>query len=226
MGENQIHSAAMDIEFAPRSSGHRRAFQMPAGASAPPRRGPRRLVGFGALPQREVALIALAGSHSLALMDVVDLVSGQLAVFGVAQHVEIDVAAAGIGVAGLDQPLDQLHHLGHVAGGPRLPRWRQDTEGVVGGGERPLVGGRPFPPRPARRGGLVEDLVLDIGDVADECDVTAPRRQPAAQDVEGHAAAHMADVRQTLHGGAAKVDGDVPGPQRNEITHGTSCRVV
>ncbi len=50
--------------------------------------------------------------------------------------------------------------------------------------------------------------------------------QPAAQDVERHAAAHVADVRQTLHGSAAQVDGDVPGPQRDEITHGTGCRVV
>ena len=199
---------------------------MPAGASAPPRRGPRRLVGFRAFPQREIALVALAGRDSLALMDVVDLVAGQLSVFGVAQHVEIDVASADVGMAGVDQPLDQLHHLSDVASGPRLRRGRQDTEGVVGGGERPLVGGRPFPPRPARRGGLVEDLVLDIGDVAYECDVATVRHQPAAQDVEGHTAAHVADVRQTLHGGAAEVDGDVPGPQRNEFTHGTGCRVV
>ena len=100
------------------------------------------------------------------------------------------------------------------------------SERVVGRGERPLVGGRPLPPRPARRGGLVEDLVVDVGDVADERDVVAARDQPAAQDVEGHPAADMPDVRQPLHGGAAQVDGDVPVAQRHEITHGTSRRVV
>ena len=205
---------------------HRHAFGVPARPSASPRRGPGRLTGLGALPQREVALIALAGRHSLALMDVVDPVPGQLAVVGVAQHVEVDVAATLVGVAGLDQSLDQLDHLRDVAGGPGFDRGRQDAERVVGGGERPLVGCRPFPPRPARRRGLVQDLVVDIGDVADERDVAAPRRQPAPQDVERHPAAHVADVRQSLHGGAAEVDGNVPGAQRNKITDGTGCRVV
>src|SRR5271156_5111873 len=74
MRKNQIHSTAMDIEFRPQiCAGHRRAFQMPAGASAPPRRGPGWLAGFRAFPQREIALVALAGRDSLALMDVVAL---------------------------------------------------------------------------------------------------------------------------------------------------------
>ena len=162
-------------------------------------------------------------------MHVVDLVTGQPAVFGVAQHVEVDVAAAPytwVGAAHLDQPLDQLHHLRDVAGSPRFDRRREDAQRVVGGGERALEGRGPFPPRPVSRSGLVQDLVVDIGDVADERDVTAARRQPASQDVEGHPAAHVTDVGQTLHGGAAQVDGDVAGPQRHEITHGTGCRVV
>ena len=159
-------------------------------------------------------------------MHVIDPMPGQLAVLGVAQHVEVDVAATGVGVARFDQPLDQLDHLGDVTGGPRLGGWRQDAERVVGGRERPLVGRRPFPPGPVGGGGFVEDLVVDVGDVADEGDVAAPRAEPAAQDVERDPATHMADVRQSLHGGAAQINGDVPGPQRHELTHGTRRRVV
>ncbi len=88
---------------------------------------------LGALPQREVALVALAGGDALALVHVVDPVAGQLAVVGQAQHVEVDVAAAGVGVPALDQPLDELDDLGDVPGGARLGRRRQHAQRVVGG---------------------------------------------------------------------------------------------
>jgi hypothetical protein len=159
-------------------------------------------------------------------MHVVDPMPGQSAVLGVAQHVEVNVAAAGVGVARFDQALDQFDHLGDVAGGPRLGGRRQHAEGVVGGRERPLVGRGPFPPGPIGGSRLVEDLVVDVGDVADEGDVAAPRAEPAAQDVERDPATHVADVRQSLHGGAAQINGDVPEPHRHELTHGTRRRVV
>jgi hypothetical protein len=113
-----------------------------------------------------------------------------------------------------------------VTSRPRLRGRRQDAERVVGCRECALVGRRPFPPGPVGSGGLVEDLVVDVGDVADERDVAAPRAEPAAQDVERDPAAHMTDVRQSLHGGAAQINGDVPGPYRHELTHGTCRRVV
>ena len=42
------------------------------------------------------------------------------AVLGEAQHVEVDVAVAGVGMPGVDQSLDQLDDLGDVAGGARF----------------------------------------------------------------------------------------------------------
>jgi hypothetical protein len=79
---------------------------------------------------------------------------------------------------------------------------------------------------PVGGGGFVEDLVVDVGDVADEGDVAAPRAEPTAQDVERDPATHMADVRQSLHGGAAQINGHVPEPHRHELTHGAHRRVV
>ena len=61
----------------------------------------------------------------VALVHVVEPLAGQRAVVRVAAHVEVDVAAAGVGVPELDQALDQRDHLRDVAGGPRLGRRRQ-----------------------------------------------------------------------------------------------------
>src|SRR6202034_4886152 len=62
MREDQNHSATMNIELRPQiRARHRRALQMPAGPSESPWRGPGRLTGLGALPQREISLITLTG---------------------------------------------------------------------------------------------------------------------------------------------------------------------
>ena len=85
--EDQIHAAGVDVELgAEVRLAHRDALGVPAGAARAPRRRPRRLAGLRALPQREVALVALAGGDALALVDVVDLVAGQLAVVGQARE--------------------------------------------------------------------------------------------------------------------------------------------
>ena len=64
--EDQIHSAGVDVELRPEVRlAHRDAFGVPARAAAAPRRRPGRLAGLGALPQREVALVALAGRDAL-----------------------------------------------------------------------------------------------------------------------------------------------------------------
>src|SRR5271166_400332 len=96
----------MDVEFRAKvGAGHRRALQVPARAPPTPRRRPRRFARLFAFPQSEVALVTLAGGHTLALMDVVDPVPGQLAVLRVAEHIEVDVTAGGIRMAGFDQAL-------------------------------------------------------------------------------------------------------------------------
>lgn len=120
----------------------------------------------------------------------------------------------------LDQPLHHLDHLGDVAGGARLRGRRQHTELFVGAIEGALVRGGPLPPRPARLGGLDQDLVLDIGDVADEEDVDIVREQPASQHVERDSATHVADVRLALHGGATEIHRSTAGDQGREIAHG------
>ena len=153
--EDEVDAAAVDVELrAQVERGHRRALQVPARPSPAPRRRPRRLARLGGLPQREVAGIALAEGLGLALHDVVEPLAGQRAVAGEGPHVEVDVAARGVGVPGVDQPLHELDHLRDVPGRPRLDRRRQAAQRVVGREEFALVGRGPLPPRPAGRSGL------------------------------------------------------------------------
>jgi hypothetical protein len=46
--------------------------------------------------------------------------SGQFPVGGIGADVEVDVAARGVGVAGVDEALHQPDHLRHMPGGPWL----------------------------------------------------------------------------------------------------------
>ena len=219
--ENQIQTTTMDIELRTEEGlGHSGAFEVPARTSAAPRRRPRGLSLLGRLPQREVTRIAFAHAGALALMNVIELVSRQCAVAREAQHIEVDVAFFRVRMPGCDESFDQLDHLGDMAGGARLGRGREHTELVVRPRERPLEGRGPFPPGPAGVARLVQDLVVDVGDVADEGDVVVLGGQPPAQDVECHSAANMADVRLTLHRCPAQVYRRVARDQGGEFPQG------
>jgi len=52
---------------------------------------------------------------------------------------------------------------------------------------------------------VVQDLVVDIGDVADKGDVVAALSQPAPHYVERHSAADVPNVWRPLDGGPAHV---------------------
>ncbi len=71
--------------------------------------------------------------------------------------------------------------------------------------EQPLM---PLGHRPPRHPGgrrNVENLVVDVGDVAAQGDVVSVRRKPTNQDVESHRRAHVTDVWWCLHGRAAQI---------------------
>ncbi|CAB4702287.1 unannotated protein [freshwater metagenome] len=225
--EAQVDAAAVDVEGVTEVlAGHRGALDVPAGASGPPGRGPgcgRRLrLLLPALPQREVAGVALATQIGvLGRLHVVDALVGQLAVRRPAADVEVDVARPvlrGVGVAARDQLTDQLHHLGDVTGGGRLVGGRRDVEGGVGLVELAVHRVGEVVPGPALFGGLGEDLVVDVGDVADEGHLVVEVTQPALQDVEVDPRAHVADVRLGLHRQTADVDARLPLLQGDEVT--------
>ena len=224
--EAQVDAAAVNVEFvAEVATRHSGAFEVPAGSAASPGAVPRgsgwlgRLTG---LPEGKVAGVALAGFDGLVDLGVVfggahvdEALAGERAVVALGVDVEVDVAApVRIGVAGVDEALDEVDLVGDVAGGARLVGGGLHAEGLVRLGEFAFKAIRPGPPVPAGLGRLVQDLVVDVGDVADVGDLVAAAAQPADQRVEGDGSAQVADVRGSLHGGAAQVDADLAGGDR------------
>src|SRR5262249_41572842 len=121
--EDQVLPAAVDVDGLPQVlHRHRRALDVPPRAPRPPWALPRRLAGFGTLPQREVERVALglAGLDPVALAHLVHATARELAVVRLAADVEVDVAARRIRMALLDQGRDQRVHLRDVAGRARV----------------------------------------------------------------------------------------------------------
>ena len=118
---------------------------------------------------------------------------GEGTIVGPAADIEVDIARSvrcRVRVATIDQPLDEELALRYVTGGAWfVGRW-QDSHGRVQAGELCLDAIGPRPPWLAlgREG---EDLVVDVGDVADECDVVPPMCEPASPEVVDERAAEV-----------------------------------
>ena len=126
----------------------------------------------------------------------------QFAIMRPAGHVEVDVAGRiavlvghHITVAVVDDLPNKVDHVDHVAGGARFVGRRLDAERIVCFSELAFVDVGTFPPLLTCGGRLVENLVVDIGDVAHECDLVAETLEPATYHVECDGGADMADMR-------------------------------
>ena len=217
--EHQILAAGVDVEgLAEVAGAHRGALDVPAGATGAPRRRPRRLAGLGALPQREVerAALAIVDGDAGASLEIIEGLLRQLAVAGEGRDLEVHVAVDRVGLAALDQARGDLDDLIDVRRHPRLDVGRQHAEhphvGVVQIGVAVGVG-QPVDARRRRRG---EDLVLDVGDVADERHLVAEEHQRAADQIEADRRVGVADVRRRVGRGPAEVDPDAIGDDRRE----------
>ena len=233
--ELQIEAAAVNIKLAAQVvGGHSRALQVPAGAAPTPRGGPGRLARLGGLPQRKILRAALTFGFRLALLHILDAITGQRTVirtFGDIPCGDVEINRAGgvfscgatrhgRRIAGVDKPRHVLHHLRDKARRARLHRGWEHTEGVVGLGELALVGGYPLPPRAVVFCGLGQNLVINVRHIAHECHVIALGQKPTAQNVEGHAGAQVADMRLGLWGGTTQINRGMAGTNRLKVTLG------
>jgi hypothetical protein len=113
-----------------------------------------------------------------------------------------------------------------VAGGGRLVGRRRDVECLVGAVELALHRVGEVVPGSTLLGRLDEDLVVDVGCVADEGDVVAAMAQPALEDVEVDGRPHVPHVRLRLHGQAADVQARLPLLEGHEVTDLAGLGVV
>ena len=81
-------------------------------------------------------------------------------------------------------------------------------------------------PGPALLGRLRQNLVIDVGDVADERHLVPAGGQPAAQHLEAQPRPNMADMWLGLQGHAAQVDANLAVHDRNEVADLLRRRVV
>ena len=221
MGELQVGAAAVNVEMlAQVLAVHGRTFDVPAGTTRTPGGLPARLAGLGRFPQHEVERVALALLHfdPGAGLQLLQVLARQLAVFGEAVHGKQHVAAVGhIGMAVFNQLLHHIDDFGNVLGGLGLDIGAGNVQGVkipvhVGGqslGQRITafaVFGRPL-----------DDLVVDIGDVAHEGQVKAQITQIAGDHVKGDEGAAMTDMTQVVNGDTTDVHADLAGYQRDEF---------
>ena len=143
-----------------------------------------------------------------AALQVVDVLMAELAVGREALHVEIDGAVDDVGMAVVDDALDERDDLGDVLGGAGIERGALDAESIgvlviVGYG---LLGQLLY--GDAVTVGPLDHLVVDVGEVLHESDFVAAELQIAAEHVENDEGTRVSDVEVVVDGGAAAVKGD------------------
>ena len=156
------------------------------------------LVGTGGVHGR-----AHAVGHGGGLIDFGGLLLvSEFAVMRPGCHIEVHVAGGlavrirdHIAVSVVENALNQVDHVRHVAGGARFHGGRQHAERVVRLGEFALVVIGAGPPTLAGGRGLIEDLIVDIGHITHKSDFVTELQKPAAHDVERHGGTDMADMR-------------------------------
>src|SRR5262245_8513250 len=195
---------------------------MPSRVALAPRARPlERPVRAGLLPQREVLRVPLV-RVDLELLPVpgaqpVQGVARELAVAGERGDVVVDGAVDLVGVALLDQRLDDLDHVVDVLGGARaqVGTFDPDQVGVLQERIGVLPGdlGRGQPLVGLGKLHLVSAGVRDlVGHVSDVCDVHDPvdplplQAKRAADQVTEHERPHVADVDVPVYGRPARVD--------------------
>ena len=208
MRKDQVHPAAMQIDLlAQVSNRHRRALDVPARPSGPPRTLPLRLARFRPLPQGEIhgVLFLHPNVRRLRRDHVLQCSTRQLPVTRHLTNAVVHVAARRIRHPLLNQPVDQIDHLRDLLGRPRMHIRRRDPQ---------------FPPLPHERRNLPlrqlrdrdpllrrpgDQFVVDIGEVIDEPNPSAPPLEESAQGVEDDDRHRMAQVRIVVRGNPADV---------------------
>ena len=230
--EDQVDAAGVDVERrAEVLHRHRRALDVPARPAGPDRPSPttarpasgpsrarsrgRRPCAYSSASTRSPTRICSGSSR------------GELAVGRPRGDPEEDRAVVGpVGVALLEERLDERDHLVDVLGRPRQDVRRRHPQGsrVVQEPREPAVGELVDPDSRRRR--APDDLVVDVGDVHDPRDAQAAVAEVADEQVGVEEAPEVADVGRAVDRRPAAVDPDVARLERLERPRLAGQRVV
>ena len=216
MRELQVGATAMNIKtLAQGLATHGRALDVPARATlavgAVPL-GVIRLLRLGRFPQHKVQRIILAVIHGnpLAGTQVIQRLARELAVAWKLAHRIVHIAIARLVGQALGFELtDQAEHLWHVLGCTRLQCGGLDAEfgDVQMHGFDHLVGQRAN--ADAAFNCALDDLVVNIRDVAHIGHAVPAALEPALHHIESHHHARVPNVAQVINRHAANIHADM-----------------
>ena len=225
VGEDQVLTAAVQINgLAQMGAAHGAALDMPARTAHAVGAFPCRFTGLCGLPHGKVCgvllqvVVHLAAQLTVAALQIVQLQVAQLAVLGIALHPEVHIAVLGnISVAGVDQILHDIQDLLDVLGSPGLDG---GLFAVEAGGILEVLGLKAL--GDLLHGGalllpLLDELIVDIGDVGNIEHLVAAVLKVAAQGIEHDQRAGVADVDIVINGRAADIDAVFTGHLRHEF---------
>ena len=152
---------------------------------------------------------------------------GEGAVVRLRMDVKVDVSAlVRVGVPALNETLHQCNLISNVTCGARLNGWFNQTQGCVRLLKLAFKPLRERPPLLARLCRFCEDLVINIGDVANVGDVEAVAAQPPNQHVKTGCSTKVTDVGHSLHRRATQVDTDLAIPDWHQVLERGRFRIV
>jgi len=226
MREHQIAAAAVDVETFPQQCRrHRRTFDVPAGASAPPGTIPSRRFGVRGFPEHEIHRVPLVrGSLDPCLGGHVgDGPARQRPVTGETGDRKQHMTLRLVGIPAFHQGRDHCDHVadmvrgaGHV-GRVQHPDRRRVFQIPSDRLIRDVGYGTPGLCRPC------VDLVIDIGEVAYVLHTGCPMdvTQEAKQRIEDDRRSCVAQMRTIVNRRPADIHPHIPrvdGPQRNDAS--------
>ncbi len=213
VGKGQIAAAPVyvdgDAKFAQRQ---RRALDVPARSPRSPARLPGRFVLEGGLPEHEIERVAFVGIVGFAAVDGGQIehrrarLVADLAEAGELRDLEVDRPVDLIGDARVEGAADQREDL---RDGTRRARLGEDGEQVdelhvalegdhLFGGQVQIVD--------AQLASLAQDVVVDVGDVANAVHLVTEVDQSARQHVKGEVDVGVTEVRRVIRGDAAAIE--------------------
>ena len=217
----QISPATMDIKaFAQGLAAHGRAFNVPTGA-------PRYVIkthglgvplgivwfrGFRCFPQHKVqwVFLAVGHRHPLTGTQLIERLPRQAPVPGKLANRVVHVTVVGlVGQTFRFQLTDHTEHFGNVVRGAWFDGgWldAQPANVTVHGGDH-LIGQRPNGDAPLERS--FDDLVVNVGDVANIGDAVTAALQPPLGHIKRHHHAGMPNVTQVINGHSTDVHSDM-----------------
>ena len=181
---------------------------MPAGPALSPRGGPANLSFFLLrFPECEIKGVPffVVDVDAGARFQLLEVIMRQAAVMREGIGSKIDIAVGFVGVAFIDERPYDFNDFGDILGRARMHGRRTHTESPRVSEIRINIARRDFGHGAALGFGLGDHFIVHVGKILDEHNIIAAVFKIAAQHIEKHKAARVADMDIVVHRGTAGV---------------------